>query len=71
MPFRSLRLALLLLLLAGCARDPSPSPGRVLVLALDGIDPDVVDLLVSEGKLPNFERLRRAGASGRLVSEKP
>ncbi|HSF42220.1 MAG TPA: alkaline phosphatase family protein [Thermoanaerobaculia bacterium] len=69
MPFRSPRLVLLLLLLAGCARDPSP--GRVLVLALDGIDPDVVDLLVSEGKLPNFEHLRRAGASGRLVSEKP
>lgn len=64
------RLALLLaLLLAGCSRDPSPN--RVLVLALDGIDPDVVDLLVSEGKLPNFARLQKEGASGRLRSEKP
>jgi predicted AlkP superfamily phosphohydrolase/phosphomutase/Tfp pilus assembly protein PilF len=57
------------LILAGCSRDPSP--GRVLVLGLDGIDPDVVDLLVSEGKLPNFARLQREGASGRLLSEKP
>lgn len=60
---------LLSFFLAGCSRDPSP--GRVLVLGLDGLDPDVVDLLVSEGKLPNFARLRREGASGRLVSEKP
>src|SRR5689334_21287380 len=69
MRLRSLRALLLLLLLAGCARDRSP--GRVLVLALDGVDPDVVDLLVSEGKLPNFARLRQEGASGRLISEKP
>lgn len=69
MRLRSLRALLFLLLLAGCAREPSP--GRVLVLGLDGLDPDVVDLLVSEGKLPNFARLQREGASGRLVSEKP
>lgn len=60
---------LLSFFLAGCSRDPSPS--RVLVLALDGVDPDVVDLLVSEGTLPNFARLQREGASGRLLSEKP
>ncbi|HKV09889.1 MAG TPA: alkaline phosphatase family protein [Thermoanaerobaculia bacterium] len=65
----ALWLLLLLLLLAGCAQDRSP--GRILVLALDGVDPDVVDLLVSEGKLPNFARLRQEGASGRLISEKP
>ena len=35
-------------LLAGCSRDPSP--GRVLVLGLDGIDPDVMS--------PRFESLR-------------
>lgn len=69
MPLRLLCAFLLLLLLAGCARDRSP--GRVLVLALDGVDPDVVDLLISEGKLPNFARLRQEGASGRLVSERP
>src|SRR5215218_595750 len=60
---------LLLGLLAGCARDPVPD--RILVLALDGVDPDVVDLLISEGKLPNFARLKREGAYGRLRSERP
>jgi predicted AlkP superfamily phosphohydrolase/phosphomutase/Flp pilus assembly protein TadD len=60
---------LLLVLLTACSRDPSER--RLLVLALDGLDPDTVDLLVSEGRLPNFARLRREGASGRLLSEKP
>lgn len=60
---------LLALSLAGCAREPEPN--RVLVLGLDGVDPDVVDLLASEGKLPNFARLKKEGASGRLLSEKP
>jgi Flp pilus assembly protein TadD len=64
------RIALLILLTAtACSRGPSER--RVLVLALDGLDPDTVDLLVSEGRLPNFARLRREGASGRLLSEKP
>jgi tetratricopeptide (TPR) repeat protein len=38
---------------------------------LDGVDPDVVDLLVSEGKLPNFAELRNGGASARLLSSRP
>jgi tetratricopeptide (TPR) repeat protein len=42
-----------------------------MILGLDGVDPDVVDLLLSEGKLPNFARLRQGGAYGRLLSEKP
>ena len=66
----ALALALVLALgLAGCARDPEPN--RVLILGLDGVDPDTVNLLVSEGKLPNFARLKREGAEGRLISEKP
>jgi tetratricopeptide (TPR) repeat protein len=48
-----------------------PSPGRLIILGLDGMDPEVVDLLMSEGKMPNFARLRRNGAYGRLISQKP
>ena len=44
---------------------------RVIVLGIDGIDPDVVDLLLSEGELPNFARLRQGGAYGRFKSSKP
>jgi tetratricopeptide (TPR) repeat protein len=46
-------------------------PGRVIVLGLDGADPAAIDLLMSEGRLPNFARLRQGGAYGRLRSQKP
>jgi tetratricopeptide (TPR) repeat protein len=59
-----LGLALALLLAVGCER---PRP-RVLVLGFDGLDPVASDLLISEGKLPNFARLRREGAYGRIES---
>src|SRR5262245_13086720 len=35
------------------------------------MDPRVVDLLMSEGKMPSFARLRQQGAYGRLQSSKP
>jgi predicted AlkP superfamily phosphohydrolase/phosphomutase/Tfp pilus assembly protein PilF len=47
------------------------SGGRVMVLGLDGMDPQTVDLLMSEGKLPNFAKLRQEGAYGRLRSSPP
>lgn len=50
---------------------PSAEGRRVLVLGLDGMDPQTLDLLMSEGKLPNFSRLRQEGAYGRLESQKP
>jgi predicted AlkP superfamily phosphohydrolase/phosphomutase/Flp pilus assembly protein TadD len=58
----------LLLLLAGCG---TPKPGRVMVLGLDGMDPQAVDLLMSEGKLPSFARLRQQGAYAPLQSAEP
>jgi predicted AlkP superfamily phosphohydrolase/phosphomutase/Flp pilus assembly protein TadD len=58
-----------LLILPGCAS--APAGERVVVIGLDGADPHVIDLLMSEGKLPNFARLRQEGAYGRLVSMKP
>lgn len=45
--------------------------GRVVVLGIDGLDPVAIDLLVREGQLPTFARLRREGASGRLRSSRP
>jgi tetratricopeptide (TPR) repeat protein len=46
-------------------------PGRVVVLGLDGADPATIDLLMSEGKLPHFARLRREGAYAPLQSRRP
>ncbi len=62
-------LAAVFLLAHGCSS--KPTPGRVIVLALDGMDPQAVDLLMSEGKLLNFAKLRQEGAYGRLISSKP
>ena len=67
---RALASLLTLALLAfGCRSEP-PRP-RVLVLGLDGVDPQVVDLLMSEGKMPNFAKLRQDGAYGALRSTPP
>jgi len=52
----------------GCGRSDR---GRVVVLGLDGMDPQVVDLLMAEGKLPSFATLRREGAYGKLRSSPP
>ncbi len=41
------------------------------MLGLDGLDPQTVDLLMSEGKMPNFAKLRQEGAYGKLTSQKP
>ncbi len=59
----------LALLLLACGR--GAKPGRVIVFGLDGADPATIDLLMSEGKLPNFTKLRREGAYAPLLSQKP
>jgi predicted AlkP superfamily phosphohydrolase/phosphomutase/Flp pilus assembly protein TadD len=61
-------LLLFALTLCGCSRATRP---RAIVIGLDGLDPQAVDLLMSEGKLPNLARLRLEGAYGRLRSAKP
>ena len=45
--------------------------GRVIVLGIDSLDPEVISLLSSEGKLPNLTRLARDGSFGRLRSSRP
>jgi predicted AlkP superfamily phosphohydrolase/phosphomutase len=42
-----------------------------MVFGLDGMDPETVDLLMSEGSMPNFARMRQNGAYGRLLSSMP
>jgi hypothetical protein len=66
---RALGSVLLLVALAvACAREARE---RIIVLGLDGMDPETVDLLMAEGKLPSFARLREDGAYGRLRSQQP
>ena len=49
----------------------APSGPRVLLVGVDGADPQIIDRLVAGGRLPTFARLRREGASGRLRSREP
>ncbi len=43
-----------------------PEGPPVLLLGFDGLDPWLMDELVENGDLPNYERLRRRGVSGAL-----
>lgn len=67
--FASMVMVVAVSALLGCGGE-APR-GKVLVLALDGLDPRAVDLLMSEDKMPNFARLRRDGAYGPLTSQMP
>lgn len=60
---------LAILLASACAR--TSAPGRVVVLGFDGLEPRAVDILLAEGRLPNFAKLRQSGAYGRLSSREP
>lgn len=49
-----------------------PTPvRRVLLLGMDGLDPDLLARGMARGDLPAFARLRREGASGRLATVSP
>lgn len=38
---------------------------KLLILGIDGADPDTIERLIDEGKMPNLERLMDNGVSGR------
>jgi predicted AlkP superfamily phosphohydrolase/phosphomutase len=44
---------------------------RLIIMGLDGFDPNLVDKLIVEKKLPNFERLRDTGTYSRLNTTCP
>ena len=48
-----------------------PSYYKVMVLGFDGVDPEFLDAMLSQGKLPNFARLVREGAYGPCQTFKP
>ncbi len=60
-----------LLAIGVLACGPGQESSRVLILGIDGLDPQAVDLLMSEGRLPNLAKIRQEGAYGRLISQKP
>jgi len=55
------------------AIDPSlrRPPRRIFLFGIDGLDPDLVEKLITEGKLPTLARLQAQGVSGPLQTLKP
>jgi predicted AlkP superfamily phosphohydrolase/phosphomutase/tetratricopeptide (TPR) repeat protein len=66
-----MRLLLVASLCMAVACRSAPPRDRVIVIGLDGMDPDVIARMVAEGQLPTFARLGREGAFGRLESSHP
>jgi predicted AlkP superfamily phosphohydrolase/phosphomutase len=69
-------LALLLLggSLAGCSTGGQPSNQtgkKVIVLGIDGMDPNLLDRFMAEGKMPHFSALARQGSYTRLGTSIP
>src|SRR5690242_15908268 len=44
---------------------------RFVVLGLDGLDPDLAERFMNEGRLPNLARLRETGCFKRLATTLP
>lgn len=44
---------------------------RIIILGLDGLDPDLCDKFIKEGKLPNLEHLKNTGTYNRLRTTYP
>jgi tetratricopeptide (TPR) repeat protein len=61
----------LLLATTPLACTPAPGSEKLIVLGIDGLDPVAIDQLMSEGRLPNFAKLRQEGAYGKLLSSRP
>jgi predicted AlkP superfamily phosphohydrolase/phosphomutase/tetratricopeptide (TPR) repeat protein len=70
-PIAGALLAVVVALVLIFGRSSRVGDGRVMVLALDGMDPQTIDTMMAEGKLPNFAKLRQEGAYGRLQSSPP
>ncbi len=53
------------------ARRPKVKIKRLIVVGLDGQDPNLTDRFMKEGKLPNFQRLAEQGCYHRLATTFP
>jgi predicted AlkP superfamily phosphohydrolase/phosphomutase len=61
------------MLLAACerARGRSVASRKLIILGIDGMDPDLLTKFMAEGKMPNFARLAARGSYRRLTTSIP
>jgi predicted AlkP superfamily phosphohydrolase/phosphomutase len=50
---------------------PAKDRPKVLVLGFDGMDPNIVETLIAQGKMPNFKALAERGSFSRLETSVP
>ncbi len=48
--------------MSGCSTGPLERRGRVVILGFDGVEPSIVDRMLTAGELPNLAGLRRQGS---------
>ena len=48
-----------------------PKHPKVVVIGIDGFSPEIMDKLMSEGKLPNFKKISQTGTYARLATSYP
>lgn len=58
-------------LLVGCSESVPTSDTRVIVLGVDGLDPDLLRERINRGMLPNFARLAESGTLADLQTSWP
>lgn len=56
---------------AAAAVDEAGKKGRMIILGFDGVEPSIIDAMLSNGELPNLGRLRQDGGYERLLSSNP
>ena len=49
----------------------TPGVDRVIVLGIDGLDPDILEKLMDAEGLPGFSKIKEAGTYGRLATSNP
>lgn len=61
------------MLVQGCAEKPKPLAGArsVVILGVDGMDPQLLQQFAAKGRMPNFEKLMREGSFSPLATSTP
>lgn len=65
---RSLCLAAALLAAVACAPTPGTTTARLVVLAVDGMDPEITERLIRQGRTPRLAELARVSGVVRVIS---
>ncbi len=55
----------------GCAERRAPTGRQVVVIGIDGMDWNVTQRMIAEGRMPTFERLQREGTAAPLGTSVP